>query len=419
MIATDKSIETANALIAKELENSHMSMGRDFYTAPAFHDLDMEAVFKNEWILVDHASRIPDRGQYFLFEIGNESIIIVRESDDRINAFYNVCRHRGSRVCLEKSGKRNLLTCPYHAWSYGLDGSLKAALTMPEGFDKSRYGLHSCHVEVVEGLIFINLSEDMPQDFDELYDKVIPYLQFQGIGEAKIAVKRNYPNQANWKLVVENFIECYHCKPAHPEYCSVHLWDKLLAVGAGPGSSSQELESTYLPIQQAWEASTSALGNMVGVYESDSGMVMGVRVPINPETNVISETIDGSAACAKLLGDLKERDGGQTIVFFNPFSIIAACNDFAVMFRWSPRDADNTDVELTWLVHKDAEEGVDYSEDVLAKVWDITICQDKQITEDNQAGIRSDKYQPGPYSFHEAKIVQFKAWYLDKLKACL
>src|SRR5690606_19772942 len=228
------------------------SLEQPFYCSEDFFRLDMDCVLSRKWLLVDHVSRIPNPGDYFLFEIGSESIIVVRTAEGRVNAFFNVCRHRGSRICLDAEGNRRTLSCPYHAWVYNLDGSLRTARLMPEGFDASTYNLHPCHVRVYHGLIFLCLSPGDPPDFDALYGGFARTLDFHGFADAKVAVRRNYPNAANWKLVVENFIECYHCAPAHREYCEVHPADQLLALGAGPGSGPQEATEQYQPKLDAW-----------------------------------------------------------------------------------------------------------------------------------------------------------------------
>ena len=123
-----------------ERQKSGYSLEQDFYVSQEVYDQDMAVVFSQQWLLVDHVSRIPQRGDYFLFDIGKESIIILRENDLQINAFFNVCRHRGSRVCIEEQGRKNLLVCPYHAWSYNLDGSLQAAKLMGDDFDNPSMG---------------------------------------------------------------------------------------------------------------------------------------------------------------------------------------------------------------------------------------------------------------------------------------
>ncbi|MCR8922346.1 aromatic ring-hydroxylating dioxygenase subunit alpha [Dasania sp. GY-MA-18] len=418
IITTSNSINL-DGLIEEAESNPGKALAREFYSAEEVFSEDMQTIFKKQWVLVDHISRIPEKGQYFLFEIANESIIILRESEDKVNAFYNVCRHRGSKICLDNEGQSNFLLCPYHAWSYNLDGSLKAARTMPEDFDKSEHSLHSCHVKVFHGLIFINLSEGAAPDFDSEYAALSPFAEQQGIATAKIAVKKEYPNVANWKLVVENFIECYHCKPAHPEYCSVHPAEKLLAFGAGPGSGPEEAVEKYSKKLLAWEEAAQAMGHLTGVYDggNDSlGLAQAARYPIN-DRGWLSETLDGKPACKKLMGNFKDYDGGQTALAFNPFSFALCCNDFAVILRWTPKDALNTNIELTWLVSEDAVEGVDYDPENLVKVWDITIKQDKQITENNQSGVMSGKYVPGPYSLQEARNISFKKWYLKQLKS--
>ena len=393
------------------------SLDQDFYCADRIFELDMEQVISNQWLLVDHESRIPDHGDYFLFKASTEELIVLRGRDDTVRAFFNVCRHRGSRLCLESEGRKRLLTCPYHAWSYDLDGTLKSARLMPEEFDASAYTLHQCHIRLFHGLIFVCLAKGEPPDFEAQYGEFGELLEFQGIAGSKIAVQRQYPTGANWKLVVENFLECYHCAPAHPEYCRVHPPDQLLALGAGPGSGPKDAMDAYQDTWDAWKSRAEALGHPFREIERGAespDMAQLTRLPIN-DREFESETRDGKAACTKLLGTISERDYGETAFAFNPVSYILSFNDFAVMFRFTPMAAMQTDVQLTWLVHADAEAGVDYDPDNVAWVWDVTVTQDKRITEGNQAGIRSSRYEPGPYSQHEARVVTFVDWYLHKL----
>ena len=410
-----------NAIVKIDLESllaNHQdgySLAQEFYRSGDIFKQDMQRLLTQRWLLVDHESRIPNKGDYFLFEIGNESIIIIRESEDRVNAFFNVCRHRGSLICLEHQGNKGLLTCPYHAWTYGLDGQLRPPRLMPEGFDRSRFNLHPCHIRVFHGLIFVCLSEDSPPDFDREFGFYDETLGFHGFKDAKIAVKRDYPNACNWKLVVENFLECYHCAPAHAEYCAVHPEDQLLALGAGPGSGPAAALDAYEEEWSAWKEKARALGHPLPEVESDENtlhMSQLSRLPIN-NMGFDSETRDGTPGSKKLMGKFKQCDQGETAFAFTPVSYILASNDFAMMARFTPRDALNTDVQLSWLVHKDAEEGLDYDPDNLAWVWDVTIKQDKKITEDNDAGISSSRYQPGPYSEHESMVVRFIRWYVN------
>ena len=394
------------------------SLQQAFYISPEIFERDMNNLINQRWLLVDHVSRIANKGDYFLFEIGEESIIIIRQSDDHVNAFFNVCRHRGSRLCLEQQGNKGLFTCPYHAWTYNLDGALRPPRLMPADFDETQHGLHKCHVKVFHGFIFICLSKETPPDFDEEYSAFNEMLGFHGFENAKIAVKRDYPNQCNWKLVVENFIECYHCAPAHAEYCSVHPADQLLALGAGPGSGPPEAMEKYQGQWDEWKEKTLAMGHPNPEIDRDSDSIdlaQLSRIPIN-DRNFESETKDGKPGCLKLMGKFKQCDYGETAFVFNPVSYVLAFNDFAMMARFTPRNTVSTDVQLSWLVRKHAEEGKDYDPDNLAWVWDVTIRQDKKITENNNAGILSSRYQPGPYSTQEARVATFILWYLNGIR---
>jgi len=378
---------------------------------------DIDRLISQKWLLVDHISRIPEKGCYFLFEIAGESILIIRADDNTVNAFFNVCRHRGSRICQDREGKKNILVCPYHAWSYGLDGSLRDARLMPADFNKKAYGLHPCHIQVYHGLIFICLSQGSPPDFNSEFAAYDPMLDFHGFEDARIAVKRNYPTAANWKLVVENFIECYHCGPAHPEYCAVHPEDQILAIGAGPGSGPEHAVSKYNDARLAWLEKVKAMGHpSTEIHEDENTANMGhaYRFLIN-DRNFQSETRDGQLASKKLMGNFKECDGGQTVFSFNPLGYLLASNDHVMMIRFTPRETMLTDVEINWLVHKDAEEVTDYDPENLAWFWDVTTKQDQFIAENNQTGIRSSRYQPGRYSEHEARVVMFLKWYLKQI----
>ena len=188
-------------------------------------------------------SQVPNPGDYLVYEFDDESIIIVRGLDGELHAHFNVCRHRGSRICLEAAGNLNRLVCPYHAWAYGLDGRLESARQMPEDFDRRQYALHPCRLAVLEGLMFINLGGEDAADFNRIADNASPLLQPHGLSSTKVVHRETYPTYANWKLVVENFHECYHCSPAHPEYTAVNAY-----VSAG----EHEIGS-YAPVVDAWE----------------------------------------------------------------------------------------------------------------------------------------------------------------------
>ena len=149
------------------------SLERPFYTDSALYQRDLEKVWNANWLWVGHVSQIPESGDYFLYEVGNESIIVVRDRNDAIRAHFNVCRHRGSRVCLNKSGNAKVFTCPYHAWTFSLDGELRGGRQMPDGFDRRDYALFPVSLRIFQGLIFICLS-DNPPDIDAAMQRMAP-----------------------------------------------------------------------------------------------------------------------------------------------------------------------------------------------------------------------------------------------------
>ncbi len=392
------------------------SLDRKFYCDDAVFAADMERIVGRKWIVAGHVDRVRNKGDYFLYKIGNESIIIVRSDESTINAFYNVCRHRGSLICTEPAGRVARLTCGYHAWTYGLDGALIAARLMPADFSKKDNGLQRCHIRVFYGFIFVNLSDQQPVDFDAAFGDLAPYLDFHGFADAKIAFSRSYPTAANWKLVVENFVECYHCAPAHPEFCSMHPPEALVAFGAGPSSGPADAVEKYLPALRAWEQRAAALGRPIGtVDDGPESSHLRLLLQRTIREGYESETQDGRPASC-LMGKRLGFDQGRMYLSFSPFTQLVATNDFAVLFVFTPRGTMQTDVDLYWLVDAKAT-GVDVEKMIWG--WDQTTKQDQVITENNQAGIRSSHYRPGRYSDHEKRVVTFQQWYFAQFGLAL
>ena len=405
--------ETPAAMMQRLAANTRVgySFEQEFYTSDAVFKADMDQVISQKWILAGHVSKIPNKGDYFLFRIGAEQIIIIRENADSVRAFFNVCRHRGSTLCSEAIANAPRLVCPYHAWTYGLDGKLLAARLMPADFDKADNSLFACHVRVFHGLIFINLSEGEPVDFDATFGDMGAILDYHGIADARIAHAGSYPTDANWKLVVENFFECYHCVPAHPEFCSMHAAESIVAVGAGPSSGPVDAIASYMPKVQAWEERASALGRPIGtIDEPPASSHLRLLMQRMNKDGWAAETQDGTAP-APLMGKRTRPDGGRMHLSFSPFSQIVADDHFAILFLFTPRAALQSDVEMIWLV--DGRATADQV-DIAKMIWGYhaTTTQDKVITENNQAGILSSRYRPGRYSDQEGSVIKFQQWYL-------
>ena len=394
-------------------QKDNFPLDQSFYVDKKIYELDLEIFFYNQWIFVGHQSRIPNKGDYFIFSIGNESIIIIRESESQINCFYNVCRHRGSQICLKTEGNSKKLVCPYHAWTYNLDGKLKNARMMHEDFDKKKWSLIKCNSKVFQGLIFLNFSEQ-PDDFKEFIKPLKPFIELHGLKNSKIATKKVYPTNGNWKLTLDNFHECYHCLPSHPEYCQVHSKEYIQAYGAGNNTGPQS--KVFNKKLDEWNNKTKELGYLTGEFSEinfSNFFRSAERTPF--DNNRLSETKSGKPA-STLMGNFKNFDGGYTTIGTSPFNSLIMSNDFATTFTFIPRGPMKTDVEIMWLVDENASEGKDYNIDELTWMWNETTIADKRIIENNQNGVLSRKYKPGPLSTMEIGLEKLKNWYLNHLK---
>src|SRR5690242_20246030 len=158
-----------------------------FYTSREIFDLDLDLIFGRHWIYVAVEPDVPEPGDYVVVNIGRNSVVIVRDDDMGIRAFHNVCRHRAARIFNEERGATGKIVCPYHQWTYDLDGKLLFAEHMGEGFDTSCFGLKPVHVKTLSGLLFVCLADDPPGDFDEFARIMEPYLAPHDVRNAKIA----------------------------------------------------------------------------------------------------------------------------------------------------------------------------------------------------------------------------------------
>jgi Rieske 2Fe-2S family protein len=183
------------------------SLEQPFYTDPDYFKLDMELIWYRDWLFIGHDCELPKPGSFITVQVGDYPVVLVRDQQGKINAFHNSCRHRGSRVCNTDKGTAAKLVCPYHQWTYELDGRLLFARQMADGFDKSQFGLKPVACESVAGYIFICLAKE-PADFAPMRAMIEPYLKPHRLSEAKIAFESTIIEKGNWKLVWENNREC-------------------------------------------------------------------------------------------------------------------------------------------------------------------------------------------------------------------
>jgi len=379
------------------------ALPQGFYASDPIFAAEMEHLFLPEWHFAGLATEIPAAGDYMLFNLLRESVIICRDADGAIHALANVCRHRGSRVCTEPRGSTRRFTCPYHAWTYTHDGSLFSARLM-DGIDRADLGLKPVAIEVFAGMIFLSFA-DKPTSFDRMRADLAPLLAPFAMDRLKVAARKSYPVKANWKLLVENYNECYHCATAHPEFSRSH-----------PTHMDAE---RMKPLNAALEARAAALGIPTDTIDN-----VGPHCPEGSIDYTISRHSlydgvmtgsDGGVPVAPLLGDIKGYDSGACDLYIGIFNPMLVYNDHAVIYRFIPVDRETSVQEIIWLVREDATEGQDYDLDRLTWLWDVTTVADKSIIEMNQSGVNSRYYTPGPLAGMEAYTRRFLDLYTARM----
>ena len=207
-------IRRMGTLLAERPEGHCLPQG--LYNDPEAFDFDMAAIFGTSWLMAGFECELPKAGSYVSQMVGKWPVLIVRGRDGEIRAFHNSCRHRGSLLCAAGSGSAPKIVCPYHRWTYELDGSLLSAMRMEADFDKAAHSLRPIQLERVAGCLFI-CFDDNPPPFNEFALRLEQYLAPHNLQDAKLAFQSTITEYANWKLVMENGRECYHCSTGHPE----------------------------------------------------------------------------------------------------------------------------------------------------------------------------------------------------------
>jgi len=392
------------------------SLPGKFYSDEEVYRHDLARVWRTGWLFAGHSCEIPKAGDYFTLAVDTDSIIVARGDDGSVHGLHNVCRHRGSMICTEPAGHVTRLVCPYHQWTYGLDGCLLACRGMPDDLDKTQFGLVRVHAREAEGLIFISLAQN-PPPFEPGLETLSPLLRPQGFNRAKVAKVVDYLVEANWKLVWENNRECYHCNFNHPQYIKANF-DHYNADDATP-RIREAINTVVARSEQKWaEADLAPTHKQTGMTlfpDAENNIWFSAnRTPL--VEGWVSESMDGLQV-APLMGDYKNADVGTLRIRTLPnFWNHSSC-DHGVSTRLLPAGPQRTAVRVYWLVDEKAVEGRDYELARLMPFWQLTSEQDWRICERQQRGVNSSAYQPGPYStFKEYNVDGFVRWYLQKVK---
>jgi Rieske 2Fe-2S family protein len=357
--------------------------GRYFYDPEIFAQ-GQERIFGQMWTCAGRADALPSPGDYLTVPLAGESVLVVRGRDGELRAFLNVCRHRGARICLEPCGNAGAaIQCPYHAWSYGLDGRLLGApnIARDETLDRDNLGLLPVHLAVWQGLIWVSLADDPApveaQVEPALIDRFGELEKFNryGIGDLKVGTSISYEIDANWKLVVENFMECYHCAPVHPEL------------------------TRLLP---QFRFGTSYQG-IVGQGTDFADDIEGF-------------TLSGSGGRAMLPGLLPSDDRLYYGFVIWPNLFVNLLPDHVILHTLTPIGPEKSRVVCDWLFAPDEIAKPEFDPKDTVDVFDITNRQDWDVCERTQLGMRSRAYEQGGfYVTNEQHIAVFRDLVLDRL----
>lgn len=411
-IATDvdDSIEKIAAMVKAEQARPDYALDSYFYRSHLVYEKELENLVFRSWLYAGHVSEVPNPGDYLLFDIGEDSVIIVRDKAGEVQALMNVCRHRGARVCEAQSGNRKTFVCPYHGWVYNTDGSLKAAREMEAraDFDVTDYGLKKARILVYMGLIFINCDPHAADFLGPLSNLAQP-LGAYDLEHAKVAHKHTYKVDANWKLVLENYLECYHCATSHRAYARMHtLKDpdaKVSGIVQAMLDRTEQVTGVEGMGKEFYGIYMNAAGFGACAYTSRYGLFDGY----------LTGSEDGQPV-APLMGKIQGYDGGAGDFQMGPLSFMLNYPDHCVLYRFIPRGLTSTDMEVVWFVNGDAKEGVDYDRDRLTWLWHNTTLEDEFIISRNSEGVNSRFFEPGPYHPEfEATLQEFICWYLDTM----
>jgi Rieske 2Fe-2S family protein len=355
------------------------TMPGEYYTSPEILAEEKERLHTRSWICVGRASRLAEAGAYVVVSIADESIIVLRDRQGALRAFFNVCRHRGTRICMEAAGRfTETIQCPYHAWTYATDGHLLGAPHMQdvEGFDKADYPLHAAGVVEWEGFVFVNLAPDA-EPFARAWAPMLTRVARYRLPSLRVGHQVTYDVRANWKLVFQNYSECLHCPTIHPKL------------------------ATVLPYQSG--ANDLTEGPFLGGY-------MEIKAPNE------SATMSGRAAGRRVSDDLPEDDHHRAFYYtLMPNLLLSLHPDYVNYYLVTPITPDRTLVESEWLFHPDTLAGDANNIRDAIEFWDLTNRQDWDIVGRSQLGIASRRYRPGPYSARESIPAAWDREYLRQM----
>lgn len=349
-----------------------------YFVSPEVFAQERVKIFGRQWVCVGRQSQLARAGDFFVQEVAGESLILVLDQKGTVQGFYNVCRHRGTRLCEVASGHTAAIQCPYHAWTYALDGRLIGTPQMDDapGFEKADYSLHPVRLALWEGFIFVSLGDLVPP-LERVFAPLAGKFGHWNLPLLRSARRIEYDVRTNWKLIFENYSECYHCPGVHPMLSKVSP------------SDSAENDLTEGPF----------LGGFMTIKEGKSLTMSG-------------------EACARAVGDISGEDHAKVFYYsIFPNMLLSMHPDYVMVHQLWPQSPERTFIQCDWFFHPDAagSGAPAFNPEDAIEFWDMTNKQDWHVCELSQLGIASRAYQPGPYSPRESIPAAWDREYLRAL----
>ena len=379
---------TAFRKTAETFATGAKTLEQKYFVSPRIFAEEQEKISSRQWVLVGHQSQIAQSGDYFTADIAGESIIVIRDSRFAIRGFYNVCRHRGARLKEDLCGHASTIQCPYHAWTYALDGRLIGETHMDEtqGFNKADYSLHPVNLELWEGFLFVNLADASARhggqaarggyrSLEEWFTPLAGKFSRWNLPSLRSAKRIEYEVRANWKLIFQNYSECYHCLGVHPELSKISPHD------------SAENDLTEGPF----------LGGFMRIAKGRSLTMSG-------------------HTCALPVGGFGDEDF-RFVFYYSifPNMLLSLHPDYVMVHQLLPQSPERTLIFCNWFFHPEAFERDDFNPEDAIQFWDMINRQDWHVCELSQQGISSRAYEPGPYSARESIPAAWDDYYLQQM----
>lgn len=381
---TDPSHSTNPTASANRTADGQLAMPREYILSQDFFDAETDKVFGDHWLYVCHESELDAVSACQRASVRGSQLILVRGEDKRVKAFHNFCRHRGSELVTKANcssiGQR--IQCPYHAWTYDRKGKLLSAPNMNDqaGFDRSEFGLMEVECGNWNGFLFVRFRANGLADeaknlaLDKFMEPLSSHARDWSFSELKVAETITYDVAANWKLIFQNYSECYHCPTVHPAL------------------------NRLTPFQGASN-------------DVCKGPILGGPMSLSQDSQTMSS--DGKRV-GSLLPKLNE-DQKRTVAYYTVFPsfFLSAHPDYVLIHRIERLTCDSTQVVCQFLFHPDSSSQSSFNPKSAIEFWDLTNRQDWEVCELAQRGIKDVAYQPGPYSDLESVVAAFDRHYYE------